>query len=157
LRLFDACRKTRHELLVEVIVPPAMPVDVGTVAQAMRQLYALGIRPDWWKLEPASDPAAWRHIQAVIDQFDPQCRGVLLLGLSVPETELIHSFESAAQFPVVKGFAVGRTIFQDVARDWLAGRCTDAQAVQALATKLRGLVMAWRTARAATSGANRAG
>jgi 5-dehydro-2-deoxygluconokinase len=129
-----------------------MPVDPSTVALAMRRLYAIGIRPDWWKLEPAIDGAAWRHIQAAIDECDPRCRGVLLLGLSVPEAELIRSFESAAPFAVVKGFAVGRTIFQDVAKDWFAGRCADAQAVAALASKLQRLVMAWRAARAAATG-----
>jgi 5-dehydro-2-deoxygluconokinase len=156
LRLFDACRKTRHELLVEVIVSAGKPVDVSTVALAMRRFYDIGLRPDWWKLEPAIDGAAWRHIQAVIDEFDPRCRGVLLLGLSVPEAELIRSFESAARFAVVKGFAVGRTIFQDVARDWFAGRCTDGQAVAALANKFHRLVMAWRAARDAATRADRA-
>ena len=156
LRVFDASRKTRHDLLIEVIVPAGKPVDVSTVALAMRRLYALGIRPDWWKLEPAIDGAAWRHIQAAIDECDPRCRGVLTLGLSVPEAELIRSFESAAPFAVVKGFAVGRTIFQDVARDWFAGRCTDAQAIAALADKLHRLVMAWRAARAAAVAGDRA-
>ena len=59
LRLFDACRKTRHELLVEIIVPPGMPVEVDTVARALERLYELGVKPDWWKLEPTGDPAAW--------------------------------------------------------------------------------------------------
>lgn len=149
LRLFDACRKTRHELLIEVIAPSGKSVDVGTVALAMRRIYSIGVRPDWWKLAPATDPTAWRHIQAVIEECDPLCRGVLLLGLSVPEVELVRSFQSAAPFDVVKGFAVGRTIFQDVAREWFAGRCTDVEAVVALAGKFRGLVAAWRTARAA--------
>jgi 5-dehydro-2-deoxygluconokinase len=149
LRLFDACRKTRHELLIEVIAPSGKSIDVGTVALAMRRIYSIGVRPDWWKLAPATDPTAWRHIQAVIQDCDPLCRGVLLLGLSVPEVELVRSFQSAAPFDVVKGFAVGRTIFQDVAREWFAGRCTDVEAVVALAGKFRGLVAAWRTARAA--------
>jgi 5-dehydro-2-deoxygluconokinase len=149
VRLFDACRKTRHELLIEVIIPSGKPVDVSTVARAMRGIYSIGVRPDWWKLEPATDAVAWRHIQAAIDEWDPWCRGVLLLGLSVSEAELIRSFESAAPFTIVKGFAVGRTIFQDVARDWFAGRCADAEAALALASKLRSLVAAWRAARAA--------
>jgi 5-dehydro-2-deoxygluconokinase len=149
LRLFDACRKTQHELLIEVIAPSVMPIEVDTIALAMRRIYSLGVRPDWWKLAPATDPAAWRHIQTAIEECDPLCRGVLLLGLSVPEADLIRSFERAAPFGVVKGFAVGRTIFQDVAREWFAGRCTDVEAVVALAGKFRDLVTAWRTARSA--------
>jgi len=147
LRLFDACRKTRHELLVEVILPPDMPVDSQTVARALRQIYALGVRPDWWKLEPALDPDAWRAIEAAINDNDPYCRGVLVLGLSAPEAELIASFEAAAPFAVVKGFAVGRTIFYDVARDWFAGRIDSAAAVQAMTRNLTVLADAWRRAR----------
>ncbi|MEJ2815967.1 5-dehydro-2-deoxygluconokinase [Caulobacter sp. CCG-8] len=149
LRLFDACRKTRHELLVEVILPKGMDTDSHTVARAIRRLYAIGVRPDWWKLEPVADPAAWREIESAVNENDPLCRGVVLLGLSAPEAELLASFEVAARFPIIKGFAVGRTIFYDVARDWLSDRLDDDAAVRALAGKLTVLVEAWRRARAA--------
>ncbi|MBI1682841.1 bifunctional 5-dehydro-2-deoxygluconokinase/5-dehydro-2-deoxyphosphogluconate aldolase [Caulobacter hibisci] len=149
LRLFDACRKTRHELLLEVILPAGLDSDSGTVARAVRRLYAIGLKPDWWKLEPMADPAAWAEVSAAVEENDPLCRGVVLLGLSAPEAELLASFEVAARFPIIKGFAVGRTIFYDVARDWLANRIDDEAAVAALAGKLRVLVEAWRRARAA--------
>jgi len=149
LRLFDACRKTRHELLVEVILPKGMDSDAHTVARAIRRLYAIGVRPDWWKLEPVADPAAWREIEIAVNENDPLCRGVVLLGLSAPEAELLASFEVAARFPIIKGFAVGRTIFYDVAREWLSGLIDDEAAVAALADKFRALVDAWRRLRAA--------
>jgi len=148
LRLFDACRKTRHELLVEVILPKGLDSDSHTVARAIRRLYAIGVRPDWWKLEPVADPAAWREIEAAVNENDPLCRGVVLLGLSAPEAELLASFEIAARFPIIKGFAVGRTIFYDVAREWLSGRIGDDAAVVALADKFKVLVDAWRRLRA---------
>jgi 5-dehydro-2-deoxygluconokinase len=154
LRLFDACRKTGHELLLEVIVPSTMPTSATTVATAIRRLYAIGVRPDWWKLEPAANSEAWRHIETAISECDPLCRGVVLLGLSAPEAELIASFEVAAPFNIVKGFAVGRTIFQDAARDWFANRISDEEAIETLAHNLRRLVTAWRDVRTA---AKRAG
>ena len=147
LRLFDACRKTHHELLIEVIVPAGMDCGVGTIARALRRLYATGIRPDWWKLEPVADGEAWRQVEAAIMDCDPLCRGVVLLGLSAPEEELVNCFATAAPFAMVKGFAVGRTIFYDAARDWLTNRLTDEQAVAVLAGKLSNLVTAWRRAR----------
>ena len=88
LRLFDACRKTRHELLIEIILPGDMPVDAHTVARAISRIYELGVRPDWWKLEPSANPAVWENIEGAIARGDPLCRGVVLLGLSAPETEL---------------------------------------------------------------------
>jgi 5-dehydro-2-deoxygluconokinase len=147
IRLFDACRKTRHELLVEIIVPPGMPTDANTVARALDRLYDLGVQPDWWKLEPIDDPAAWRNIDAVIASRDGFCRGVVLLGLSQPTETLLAAFEATATVSIVKGFAVGRTIFHDAARSWLAGEIDDAAAVQALAEKFSFLVEAWRRAR----------
>jgi 5-dehydro-2-deoxygluconokinase len=152
LRLFDACRKTHHELLMEVILPAGMESTRSTVAEALRRIYALGVRPDWWKLEPMADTEAWRQIEAVIMDCDPRCRGVVLLGLSAPEEELVGCFATAAPFAVVKGFAVGRTIFYDAARDWLTNKLTDEEAVAMLAGKFSNLVAAWRRARAQAQG-----
>ena len=152
-RLFDACRKTRHEFLLEIITPTGMPLDGMTVARAIRRFYDIGLKPDWWKLEPTGDAAAWRNIEAAIVENDPYCRGVVLLGLSAPEAELLASFEAAAPVRIVKGFAVGRTIFNDAARDWLSGRIDDQAAIRRLADKLSVLTEAWRRARGAVEAA----
>ena len=90
-RLFDACRKTRHELLVEIILPAGMPADAHTVARAISSIYQTGVRPDWWKLEPSASAATWANIESAIAQGDPFCRGVVLLGLAAPPGELAGS------------------------------------------------------------------
>jgi 5-dehydro-2-deoxygluconokinase len=146
-RLFDACRKTRHELLVEIIVPGNPRSDAQTVARAISNIYEVGVRPDWWKLEPSLSRATWQNIEDAIVRGDPYCRGVLLLGLSLPRDQLVGYFAVAAPFKVVKGFAVGRTIFNDVAREWFCGRMEDEAAVNAMDTGLAALVSAWRQAR----------
>ena len=150
-RLFDACRKTRHELLVEVILPTGMPADAHTVARAISRIYGLGVRPDWWKLEPSASPAAWKNIESAIARADPYCRGVVLLGLSAPQAELVRSFAAAARFKIVKGFAVGRTIFDEIARKWFDGEMNDEAAVNGMAERLAALVSEWRHARAGGS------
>jgi 5-dehydro-2-deoxygluconokinase len=148
LRLFDACRKTRHELLIEIILPGGMPVDARTVARAISRIYDIGVRPDWWKLQPSASSAAWRNIESAIARADPYCRGVLLLGLSAPSSELISAFAAAAPFKIIKGFAVGRTIFAEVAREWFFGAIGDEAAVKRMAANLGELVNAWRHTRA---------
>jgi 5-dehydro-2-deoxygluconokinase len=150
-RLFDACRKTRHELLLEIILPREMPTDSRTMSRALSQIYALEVRPDWWKLTPSGGAAHWQAIQDTIRQEDPLCRGVLLLGMSQPDTELIARFADAAPFRIVKGFAIGRTIFQDVARAWFAGSMSDVDAVKAMATKFSRLANAWHSAHTAVA------
>jgi 5-dehydro-2-deoxygluconokinase len=152
LRLFDACRKTRHEFLLEIIASKHGPVDSGTTAAVIERMYALGIKPDWWKLEPAADVKTWRNIERAILAGDPLCRGVVLLGLSAPESELLAAFETAAPVPIVKGFAVGRTIFNGVAADWMSGRIDDEAAIGRLAANFSTLIEAWRSAKARAEG-----
>jgi 5-dehydro-2-deoxygluconokinase len=153
LRLQDACRRTGHELLLEIIASRNGAVDDSTVSLALQRLYDLGMKPDWWKLEPSNREAAWRNIEATIRENDPHCRGVVLLGLSTPEQELIDSFRAAAASPIVKGFAVGRTIFADAAEQWLAGRMDDEAAIADLSRRFEVLVRAWREARSPLSDA----
>jgi 5-dehydro-2-deoxygluconokinase len=148
LRLQDAARKTRHELLIEIIAARDCAVDEFTVACVIQRFYDLGMKPDWWKLEPSDSVASWRRIQHAIVSNDPRCRGVLLLGLSAPQDELMASFRTAARNPIVKGFAVGRTIFSDVAEQWLAQRIDDATAIADLAARFELLIEAWHSARA---------
>jgi 5-dehydro-2-deoxygluconokinase len=148
-RLFDACRATGHELLVEIIASKNGAVESKTTARVMQRFYDVGIRPDWWKLEPGADGEAWLNIERTIAANDPLCRGVVLLGLSIPHDELVQSFAVAARVGVVKGFAVGRTIFNGAATRWFKGEIDDAAAVDALADNLGGLVDAWRRAKKA--------
>lgn len=142
-RLFEACRATRHELLLEIIASMHGPVERDTVARVIDHVYGLGVFPDWWKLEPSADPSAWEAIETVIRARDIYCRGILLLGLSAPADELITGFAAAASCPLVKGFAVGRTIWHDPAVRWLRGDIDDARAVEIMAGNFGMLVAGW--------------
>ena len=54
----------------------------------------------------------------------------------------------AARQPLVKGFAVGRTIFGDAARAWMTGAMSDADAVALMAARYAKLCETWDAARA---------
>ena len=127
----------------------AKKLDLSRADTARRVLlYAAGVYPDWWKLEPMTSPVAWRKAIAAIEENDPHTRGIVVLGLDAPEAELAESFAVAASFPLVKGFAVGRTIFGAVARAWLDGDLTDAEAVEEMARRYGRLCGIWDKARA---------
>ena len=67
-----------------------------------------------------------------------------MLGLDAPEAELAASFETAAGFDLVKGFAVGRTLFSDAAEKWLAGEIDDRTAIEDMAGRFARLTDAWQ-------------
>lgn len=148
-RLFAAARRNGLDFLLEIIPSKVGPVDEDTTATLIAQFYAAGIYPDWWKLEPLTGAAAWAKAIAAIEAHDRHTRGIVVLGLDAPEADLAASFAVAAAFPLVRGFAVGRTIFGAVARDWLAGRIGDDAAVSAMADRYRRLCAIWDAAREA--------
>ena len=144
--LYTTARKVGRELLVEIIASKNGPMNKFTIARVMAELYTIGIKPDWWKLEPQADSAAWDEISDTIDNYDPHCRGIVLLGLEAPEEELAKGFAAVAGKKYVKGFAVGRTIFNEAASQWLQGRIDDDTAVNMMADKFSSLVHIWNEA-----------
>ena len=153
LTLHDAARTVGRELLVEIIAGRHGPLTDETVAAVLRRLYDLGIRPDWWKLEPQATHTAWQQIGDVIRARDPFCRGVVLLGLEAAEDVLEAAFQAAARDSIVKGFAVGRTIFAEPADAWLRGTINDGAAIAEMAERFSRLADAWKKAKRANSAA----
>ena len=148
LRLYDAARTIGRELLIEIIAGKHGPVDDTTVSRVIERLYSIGIKPDWWKLESQASDAAWGNIARSVASHDPLCRGIVLLGLEAPEEDLANAFRIARRCDLVKGFAVGRTIFAEPAQSWFAGEIDDAQAIQLMADSFARLCQAWSDAAA---------
>ncbi len=148
LELWEATRASGHELLLEVIPPPSMlaPGSVdAAVLRTVKRFYNLGLKPEWWKLAPMAS-ASWAALAALIAERDAQCRGAVVLGLNQPFDELVAGFAQATH-PVVKGFMVGRTIWGEASRDWLAGRIDDGTLIERVAERFARLVDAWRQTR----------
>jgi 5-dehydro-2-deoxygluconokinase len=146
LALHDAARTVGREYLVEIIAGPHGPLGPDTVASVMRRLYAIGIKPDWWKLEPQASPEAWQAIDAAVAEGDPYCRGVVMLGMEASEADLGRAFSAARGADCVKGFAVGRTIFAEPAEAWLSGRMDDDAIVDEMHRRFARLIAAWEAA-----------
>ncbi|SEP68756.1 5-dehydro-2-deoxygluconokinase [Loktanella sp. DSM 29012] len=147
-RLFTAARRNGLEFLLEIIPSKVGPVDDHTSAVLIQSFYDAGVYPDWWKLEPFKTDAAWTNAVAAIERNDPRTRGIVVLGLDAPEAELAASFALAARQPLVKGFAVGRTIFGDAARAWLKGEMADDAAITQMVGRYTRLCNIWDKARA---------
>ena len=144
--LYDAAQVTGHELLLEIIPAKSLPHYDDTVYRAVKRLYNLGIYPEWWKLESMS-AQQWQAIDALVHERDPYCRGVVLLGLNAPIAALADSFEQASASTTCKGFMVGRTIFQEPSRRWLAGELDDAGLIAAVRANFEQLISLWQRTR----------
>ncbi|NKC04589.1 bifunctional 5-dehydro-2-deoxygluconokinase/5-dehydro-2-deoxyphosphogluconate aldolase [Brucella haematophila] len=142
-RLFTAARRNRLEFLLEVIPSKPGPVDDETTARVIQRFYDIGVYPDWWKLEPMKTKAAWANACEAITRNDPYTRGIVVLGLDAPAEELESSLAVAAGFDLVKGFAVGRTIFGDAARKWLNGKISDDEAIADMVARYKNLCDVW--------------
>ena len=144
--LYGAVQESGHELLLEVIPPTEPPCDNRTIARALDRIYEIGIYPEWWKLAPMSRES-WKQVDDLVARRDPWCRGVLVLGLNAPIEELAAGFREAALSDSCRGFAVGRTIWQEPSRDWLAGRIDDAELIARVRASFETLIRAWRSSR----------
>ena len=145
--LYNACCKSGHELLLEIIPPGGTAADDGTIVATLERLYNLDIRPDWWKLPPLSH-ADWLNVDRIIARRAPHCRGVVILGLDAPIEELKARFDSSAGIGICKGFTIGRTIFAGPAREWLADRIDDDSFVGAVSQNYARLIDCWRNRKA---------
>lgn len=147
--VYDACAKSGHDLLLEIILPQDNPdKKEAHYASIVERFYTLGIQPDWWKL-PSLKPESWKQISNLIETHDPLCRGIVILGLDAPEAELKQGFADAADIPWVKGFAVGRTIFAAPSIGWLGNKSSDAQLIEEVKKKYLNLIRFWREYRPA--------
>ena len=149
LTLYGAVKQSGHELLLEVIPPPStdgQSTPSQRVLRSLKRIYNIGIRPEWWKLAPL--PAHdWAALDALIDERDPYCRGVLLLGLAASFDQLAAGFAAAAQSRSCRGFAVGRSIFVEPARAWLRHEIDDATLIARISDNFSELAALWRKAR----------
>lgn len=143
LELYNACCATGHEWLLEIIPPADDALDVGeSVCRSVERVYELGIRPDWWKV-PCMPRSDIQHMCKTIDQQSPHCKGVVVLGLDAPIDELGAGFKAFAGIDRVKGFAVGRSIFGEPSKAWLAGSLSDEALMTQVAANYSAVIEHW--------------
>lgn len=141
--IYQACCRTGHELLLEIILPSSMEQKEGYYNEMLQHFYQLGIKPDWWKL-PAVSAQQWQKLSETIEQNDPDCRGILILGLDAPIEQFQQVFSEAKNCKTVKGFAVGRTIFGQPSEQWLANKIDDQTLINQVSANYQTLIEFWK-------------
>ena len=75
-RVYDACRTLGRDLLIEIIAGKHGTLADDTIPRVIQRIYDIGIKPDWWKLEPQKSATAWGAINEAVARNDSYCRGV---------------------------------------------------------------------------------
>ena len=142
LSLYNSCASTGHELLLEIILPPQQDKNGKYIADSVREFYEYGIYPDWWKLEPQSKET-WQELERLIISNDPHCRGIVILGLNKPIESFKQEFSSNKDCSLVKGFAIGRTVFYQPLLDYLEKKIDKDTCVRQIAANYEVLIDFW--------------
>ena len=135
--LYDALQVSGHELMIRLLPSSTMPPGPAIVSRSMKRIYNVGIHPEWWMIAApllesfvADESDA---IDALIDERDPYCRGVIAdIG------DLSSLRQRASRW--CRGFAAGRSIVAVPSRLWLQGQVNgpSADVDRALIAAVRG-------------------
>ena len=142
MALQRACHATGRRFLLEVI-PADWEAEPSAVAAALERLYDVGLVPDWWKLPPLAHAPSWRALAEIVGRRDPQCAGILVLGLDRPDDALEAAFAASAGVPGVCGFAIGRSVFRAAAEGFISGRLGAAETVDLVRERYATVLRAW--------------
>jgi myo-inositol catabolism protein IolC len=163
--LQDYLTDSGRRFMLEVLVPPTpeQMADAGAdfddqlrpalTAEAIGQLAATGLRPDWWKLEGNNDPAA---AAIVSNAAAPAAEiGCLVLGRGQDRESVIRWVQTAASAGSFVGFAVGRTLWMDPFSALVREEIDERETVTRIAGAYLDIASAYRTAEPAIAGRDR--
>ena len=158
-RLADWLHDNGRRFLFELLVPaePAQLAGVGgdadrydrelrpgLMVRAIAELQDAGIEADVWKIEGLD---AREDCERVAEQHAPRWtrrrRAASCSAAAATRTRSIHWLQTAAGVPGYIGFAVGRTIWWDALKAWLAGEADKEAAADRIAGNYQRLVDAY--------------
>ena len=148
LELQGWCRERDRPYLVEVLVPadgePEDEVEArraGILQDYVREAYARGLVPDFWKLEGTADAEAAAVVdRAIAERPEPR---LLILGKGADVATVAGWFDAARGGAAAAGFAVGRTAYWGAATGLLRGELSREEAVEQIAAGYERLIILW--------------
>jgi myo-inositol catabolism protein IolC len=157
-------RDTNRRFMLELLVPPTPEQAAATTnfddvlrpaltAQAIGELAAAGLFPDWWKLEGNNDPRA----AAIVSNAAANTSeiGCLVLGRGQDRDSVVRWVQVAAAVGSFVGFAVGRTLWTDPFAALVRGEIDERETVTRIADAYLDIASAYRSAQPAMAGRDR--
>ncbi len=151
--LNDFLKKEKRKFLFELLVPAAgqqvKSKDYDSVlrpklmVKAISELQGAGINPEIWKVEGVDKSS---HMEDIVGQVKKINRNavVIVLGRAESEGRIKKWFEAAAKVNGVAGFAVGRTVFMEPLKQYVAGSISREEAVGQIAANYMKIASLWK-------------
>ncbi len=139
------CRANGRAFLLEVLVMTGDDERAEALAGFIRDAYAGGVVPDFWKIEGTTSAGAMARVDdAVAEQPDSK---MVILGKAAGFDTIGAWFRAAASASRAAGFAIGRSVYWEPAAAYLAGTLDDRAAVEQIASNYLRVIDAWTAAR----------
>jgi myo-inositol catabolism protein IolC len=119
---------------------PALVVDV------IKAMQEADVEPDVWKIEGLDERASCEAVVAQARSGGRDGVTCIVLGRGADEAQVIEWVKIGASVDGFDGFAVGRTLWQDALKDFLAGKASRPDAVNRIAQRYRDVIDAYRNA-----------
>jgi myo-inositol catabolism protein IolC len=162
-RLSDWLHERYRKFLFELLVPPEpaqlervggdkdrydLEMRAALVVTAISESQAAGVEPDIWKIEglDRGEDCARVVEQARADGRDRV--SCIVLGRGANDERVIQWLRLGAGVPGFTGFAVGRTIWWDPLKSWVAGDADSDSAAQTISQNYQRMVRAYDEAAA---------
>jgi myo-inositol catabolism protein IolC len=127
-----AMRAAKHDLQIRP----------GLITRVIADNQAHGVEPALWKVEGLETVGAARQVA----EAGGRATDLIVLGRDAPAERLDHWLEVASQVDAFVGFAIGRSIWEDVVREYEAsdrGAGAAAEARGQIAERYLGFVAHW--------------
>jgi myo-inositol catabolism protein IolC len=140
-----ALRAAKRPLLLELLVPATdaqrathgarydIALRPELTERVMRELQSAGVEPDIWKIEGldrAEDAARMVVVAQAGGRSGVRC---IVLGRDAPAVDLDRWLRVAAGVEGFRGFAIGRSIWEQPLMDQLAGKIDEQEAIERIA------------------------
>ncbi len=117
----------------------------GLVARVITDNQAHGVEPALWKVEGLETVDTARQVAAQA-KAGGRAADLIVLGRDAPAERLDHWLEVASQVDAFVGFAIGRSIWEDVVREYEAsdqGAAAGDEARRQIAERYLGFIAHW--------------
>jgi myo-inositol catabolism protein IolC len=121
-------------------------VRPGLMMDAIREIQAVGIEPDIWKIEGLDSRDHCQEIAELVRRDGRDAVSCVVLGRGASHAKVNEWLRAGSGLPGYVGFAIGRSIFGESVKALAAGEGERAAHAQAIADLYRGFIDVYESA-----------